>query len=109
MAMAENRTNIFDTTVGVCGESTWLDKKVLRRELTQDLNRESLHRRTERASEAADNFRDDLTRRAKLRNGIEKKSVEVRRKEEEVLRQKADEYRERLRKKLSTNLRLGES
>lgn len=103
--MAEIRNNLFDTTMGVRSEHTWLDKKVMRRELTEDLNRESLSKRAERAVEAAEEFRDDLSRRAEARNGIEKKSVEIRRREEEILRRKADEYRERLRKKLPADLR----
>jgi hypothetical protein len=103
--MAEARNNIFDHTLGICSErQSWLGRKVLRRELTDDLNRDSLTKRTERASAAAEDFRDDMSRRAQLRNGIEKKSVEIRRREEEILKQKADEYRQRLQRYLPREL-----
>jgi len=106
--MVELRLNVFDSTLGVDSESTWLDRKVLRRELTQDLNRESLTKRVEHASQAAETFKDDLSRKAQLRTGIEKKSAEVRRREEEILKRQADEFREKLRRKLPSELRFSE-
>lgn len=98
--MAEVRDNLFDSTIGASSERTWLDNKILRRELAEDIGREGLTKRAERATQAAEDFRDDLTRRAELRTGIEKKSAEIRRREEDLLRRKADEYRERLRRYL---------
>ncbi len=96
----QSREHIFDNTLGVRDESSWLDRKVLRRELTDSLNRQSLSERTEKAEMAKENFLGDLSRRAQLREGVEKKSEQIRKQHEEALRRKADEYRERLRKYL---------
>ena len=103
--MADIRENIFDSTIGANQDKTWLDSKVMRRELTEDLHKESLSKRAERANEAARSFLGDLTKRAEVRHGLEERSIERRRREEDILRQKADEYRERLRKYLRPELR----
>lgn len=94
------RLNLFDATVGVRGEKTWLDSKVMRRELTEDLQRNGLVQRMEKAGEVADLFRDTLSKRAEMRSGVEQKSKESRRAHEDMLKRKAEEYREKLRAKL---------
>lgn len=103
--MADVRNNIFDSTIGAGQQKTWLDSKVTRRSLTEDLHKESLTKKTERANEAAKNFLGDLTKRAEVRHGLEERSVQRRRLEEDMLRRKADEYREKLRRYLRPELR----
>lgn len=98
--MTEARPNIFDTTIGPQAERSWLDSKVLRRELTEDLHERALNHRVEKASKAAESFMDDMNRRAELRSGIERKSEEIRKQYVEEMRRHAEEYREKLRKKL---------
>lgn len=94
------RLNLFDATLGARGEKTWLDSKVMRREMTEDLQRNGMAQRAEKAVEVADLFRDSLSKRAEKRNDLEQKSKESRRLHEEMLRSKAEEYREKLRSKL---------
>lgn len=98
--MDQARLNIFDATIGIQGEKSWLDSKVLRREMTEDRQREALSQRKELASEAAGLFRDGMSRRAEMRNGLEQRSKESRAHHEELLKRKAQEYREKLRSKL---------
>lgn len=98
--MDQGRLNIFDTTLGAGGDRSWLDSKVMRREMTQDLQREALSQRREKASEAAGMYRDFMSKRAEQRNGLEQKSKEARAYYEELLKRKAAEYREKLRAKL---------
>jgi hypothetical protein len=98
--MTQARPNIFDATLGVSGQQTWLDSKVMRRELTEDLQRAALTERKSKAEEEAEMFREILSKRAEKRDGLEKKSAELRKLQEEIMRRKADEYRERLRSKL---------
>lgn len=103
--MNQARPNVFDATIGVRDERTWLDKQLLRRELTADQKREALDRRSQKASEAAESFRERMNSRAELRSGIEKKSEEIRKQQLELMQRKADEYRERLRNKLRPEVR----
>lgn len=98
--MTEARLNMFELPAGARHDQTWLDSKVMRRELTEDRRREGFSKRTEKASEAAESFLGDLNRRAEMRSGIERKSEEARKQQIELMRQKADEYRERLRSKM---------
>jgi hypothetical protein len=98
--MEQARMNIFDATLGVRGEKTWLDSKVMRRELTEDLERGAFTDRVEKANQAAESFRDGIAKRAEMRNGLEERSKESRRQHEEMLKRKAEEYREKLRAKL---------
>jgi hypothetical protein len=99
--MAETaRVNLFDATLGARGEKTWLDSKVMRRELTEDLQRSGMAQRQEKAGQVADIFRDTLSKRAEMRSGLEQRSKESRRLHEEMLKRKAEEYREKLRSKL---------
>jgi hypothetical protein len=98
--MDQARLNIFDSTLGVRGEKSWLDSKVMRRELTQDLQRDALSQRKEKATEAAESFRDGMSKRAEMRNGLEQRAKESKSHYEELLKRKADEYREKLRSKL---------
>jgi hypothetical protein len=99
--MAETaRVNLFDATLGARGEKSWLDSKVMRRELTEDLQRNGMAQRQERAGQVADIFRDTLSKRAEMRSGLEQRSKESRRLHEEMLKRKAEEYREKLRSKL---------
>lgn len=102
--MSQARPNIFDATLGVGGEVSWLDSKVMRRELTEDLQRVALTERKEKADAEADMFRELLNKRAEQRDGLEKKSAELRKLHEEAMRRKAAEYRERLRSKLRPDL-----
>jgi hypothetical protein len=102
----QSRAHIFDSTLGVTDVgSSWLDRKVLQRELTDSLNQNSLNQRKERASQAAETFLGDLSERAQRRNGIERRSEQIRRQQEEILKRQADEYRQRLRKFLPAELR----
>lgn len=98
--MDQGRLNIFDATLGAGVERSWLDAKVMRREMTQDLQREALSQRKERASEAAESYRNGMSKRAEKRNGLEQRSREARAHYEELLKRKAEEYREKLRAKL---------
>jgi hypothetical protein len=84
--MTQARPNIFDATLGVSGQ--------------QDLQRAALTERKSKAEEEAEMFREILSKRAEKRDGLEKKSAELRKLQEEIMRRKADEYRERLRSKL---------
>lgn len=101
----ESRATIFDSTIGPADDSVWLDRKVLRRELTADLSKKGLEGKSIGAIAAAEGFLDDMTRRAQARAGIEKKSEEIRRQHEQMMREKASAYRERLRGYLRPELR----
>lgn len=103
--MNQARLNIFDATIGVRDERTWLDSKVLRRQMTEDLGKQGLSQRSEKATEAAESFMDDMNRRAAMRTGIERKSEEQRKQQVELMQRKAEEYRERLRRKLRPEVR----
>jgi hypothetical protein len=100
----QGRTHIFDNTMGVAADS-WLDKRQLRRELTDNLNRESINARAESAQDVAQGFLDDLNRKAQLRDGISRKSEELKRLQQERIRREAEEYRQRLRRRMPRSLR----
>jgi hypothetical protein len=68
--------------------------------MTEDLCREGLTRRAEMMGEASNSFRDDLNERAARRDGLARRSEESRRREAELMQRKAEEYRDKLRKKL---------
>lgn len=102
--MAEARLNLFDATIGV-PDGNWLDSKVMRRELSQDLEKEALSHRARQATQAAESFRDDMNRRAATRDGIERKSEEMRKQQLALMQGKAEEYRNRLRNKLRPEIR----
>jgi len=97
--MTQARLNIFDATLGVRGQD-WLDSKVMRREMTEEMQREAFAQKKEKADAAAETFLEKLSRRNEARDGLEKKSAEIRKSHEDLMRQKAEEYRERLRSKL---------
>jgi hypothetical protein len=101
----QSTSHFFDSTMGLPDDSNWLDRKVLRRELTANRDKDSLTNRAERATNAAQNFLQDMTRKVEMRNDIERKSEEVRRQQQESLRQQAEEYREKLRGYLRPELR----
>ena len=100
----QGRSNLFDHTQGIPGDN-WLDRKQLKREITDTMNKESMSARTESAQDVAQNFLDELSRKAQLRNGISRKSEELRRQQQEKLKRQADEYRERLRRLMPPTLR----
>jgi hypothetical protein len=101
----QSRIHIFDSTLGLPEDGSWLDRKVLRRELTDERLRDSMNNRAERATTAAQSFLEDMSRKAQMRNGIERKSEEIRRAQEEAMKAKADAYRQKLRGYLRPELR----
>lgn len=100
----QSRSHIFDSTLGFPSDN-WLDRRQLRRELTDNLERESMSAKNESAQNMAQNFLDELSRKAQLRDGISRKSEELKRQQEETLRRQAAEYRERLRRLMPPSLR----
>jgi len=88
-------------------ETMWLTTKVTRRETREEILKEGLNAREEKASKAAESYRNDLNRKAELRDGIQKRSAEVKQAHLENLNRKAEEYRERLRGYLRPELREG--
>ncbi len=85
--------------------SAWLNSKVSRRVAREDLLREGESLRAERAGKAAESFLYDLERKAELRDEIRSRMDKSKLAQEEVLRQKADAYRARLRGYLRPELR----
>ena len=100
----QGRSNLFDNGRGIPSDD-WLDRKQLRREISDNLSKESLSARSESAQDVAQNFLDELSRKAQLRNGISRKSEELKRQHQQTLKRQADEYRERLRRLMPPSLR----
>ena len=90
---------------GIPDNENWLDRKLMRREMSDSLNRQAIDTRAERADAAAKSFLDGLRGKAELRNDIERKSEEIRQRQQEELKRQADQYRSKLRGYLRPELR----
>jgi hypothetical protein len=100
----QGRSQTFDNNISVPGDN-WLEQKVMKRELTDILNKESISAKAESAQDVRQGFLEDLNRKAELRSGISKKSEELKRIQQEKLAQQAAEYREKLRRRMPESLR----
>ncbi|HEY9789819.1 MAG TPA: hypothetical protein V6D22_05445 [Candidatus Obscuribacterales bacterium] len=97
--------SIFDAGRGIPDNESWLDRKMMRREMSDTLNRQAIDICTQRATSAAQKFLDDLREKAELRSDIERKSEEIRLRHQEELRRQAEQYRSKLRGYLRPELR----
>jgi len=99
--MGELRDLFPDTNLN----NGWLSEKVNRRETKEELLKERLTEREMRANQAAEDYLGHLSRRAKLRDGLRERGEDYRRMQQEILEEKARQFREQLRKKLPDTLR----
>ena len=92
-------------TTGIPDDGSWLDRRVLRREMTDSLNKQAVDNQVQKATDEAQGFLDGIRDRAQVRNIINKRSEETRRLHQEQLRQQAEAYRAKLRGYLRPELR----
>jgi hypothetical protein len=100
-----NSNFVYDGGKGIPDNESWLDRKVMRREMSDSLNRQAIDICTQRADLAAQKYLDDLRGKAEVRNDIERKSEEIRQRHQEELKRQADQYRSKLRGYLRPELR----
>lgn len=98
--MRESHTSYRDA-----GTSSWLNSKVQRRQTRDCILKEGSESRQEKAERAAESFLEDLGRKAELRDEIRLRMEESKKAGEELVRQKAEAYRQRLRGYLRPELR----